>query len=158
MLKINLSAVPVDECISPKQRYHSFAQDISQAMRQNNGGKSKPNAFPFEVSLVRLPPRAANWPFHSHSAQWEFYMIVTGRGKLRTVTGENEVREGDCFAHPPGEPHQIINSGATDLLYYVIADNPVSDACYYPDTGKWSLPGQDKTVRVQPASYFDGEE
>src|ERR1700752_1941887 len=91
MYKINLSAVPVEECKSPKRRFHSFSQDISNAMRQNNGGKSKTKAFPFEVGLVRLPPRAANWPYHSHSAQWEFYMIVTGRGKLRTAAGEIDV-------------------------------------------------------------------
>jgi uncharacterized cupin superfamily protein len=158
MYKINLTAVPVEECKSPKRRFHSFSQDISHAMRQHNGGKSKPNSFPFEVGLVRLPPRAANWPYHSHSAQWEFYMIVTGRGKLRTASGEIEVREGDCFAQPPGEPHQIINSGATDLLYYIIADNPPSDVRHYPDSNKWSLPGDDKTVRIKPAGYFEGEE
>ena len=158
MHKIHLTAVPVDEAVSPKRRYHSFAQDISQAMRQNNGGKTKPNMFPFEVSLVRLPPRAANWPYHWHSAQWEFYMIVAGRGKLRTARAEIQIVEGDCFALAPGEPHQLINSGATDLLYYIIADNPASDVCHYPDSGKWSLPGQEKAVRVQPVSYFEGEE
>jgi uncharacterized cupin superfamily protein len=158
MLKINLTAVPVEENKSPKGRYHLFCQDISQAMRQNNGGKTKPNTWPFEVELVRLPPRATNYPYHSHSAEWEFYMIVGGRGKLRTQSGTVEVREGDCFAHPPGEAHQIINSGATDLLYYVIASNDPSDICHYPDSKKWSLPGEEKPVRVQPMNYYEGEE
>lgn len=158
MLKINLTAVPVEERKSPKGRYHLYGQDISNAMRQNNGGRTKPNTWPFEVELVRLPPSAANWPYHSHSAEWEFYMIVAGRGKLRTTSGTTEVHEGDCFAHPPGEPHQIINSGATDLLYYVIASNAPSDVCHYPDSNKWALPGSDKTVRVQPMNYYEGEE
>jgi uncharacterized cupin superfamily protein len=158
MHKINLTTVPVEESKSPKGRYHSFGQDISQAMRQNNGGRGKPNTWPFEVQLVRLPPRAANWPFHSHSAQWEFYMIVAGRGKLRTESGTVELREGDCVSHAPGEAHQIINSGATDLLYYVIASNAASDVCHFPDSGKWSLPGGDKTVRVEPVNYYEGEE
>ena len=158
MHKINLTAVPVKERKSPKGRYHLFGQDISNAMRQNNGGKTKPNMWPFEVELVRLPPRAVNWPYHSHSAEWEFYIIVAGRGKLRTPSGTIEVREGDSFAHPPGEAHQIINSGATDLLYYVVASNAASDVCYYPDSNKWALPGHDKTVRVQPMNYYEGEE
>ena len=85
-------------------------------------------------------------------------MIVAGRGKLRTESGTVELREGDCVSHGPGEPHQIINSGATDLLYYVIANNVQSDVCHYPDSGKWSLPDEGKTVRVEPASYYDGEE
>jgi uncharacterized cupin superfamily protein len=158
MHKINLSAVPVDETKSPKGRYHCFRQDISQAMQLNNGGKTKPDSWPFEVELVRLPPRAANWPYHSHSTEWEFYMVVAGRGKLRTEAGTTEVREGDCFAHPPNEAHQIVNSGATDLVYYVIASNDPSDICHYPDSKKWGLPGQKKPVRVQPANYYDGEE
>jgi uncharacterized cupin superfamily protein len=158
MNKINLTAVPVEENKSPKGRYHSFGQDISQAMRQNNGGRDKPNNWPFEVELIRLPPRAAHQPYRSHSAVWEFYMIVAGRGKLRTASGAIEVREGDCFAHPPGEAHQIANLGATDLVYYCIASNALSDVCQYPDSGKWSLPGDGKTVRVQPLSFYDGEE
>jgi uncharacterized cupin superfamily protein len=85
-------------------------------------------------------------------------MVVGGRGKLRTQSGAIEMREGDCVAQPPGEAHQIINSGATDLLYYVIASNAASDVRHYPDSGKWSLPGQEKTVRVQPMNYFEGEE
>lgn len=158
MHKINLSAVPVEENKSPKGRFHLFGQDISKAMRLNNGGKNKTNVWPFEVELVRLPPRAANYPYHSHSAEWEFYMIVGGRGKLRTESATIEVREGDCFACPPGEAHQIINSGATDMIYYVIANNAPSDVCHYPDSDKWALPGQDKTVRVQQMNYYDGEE
>ena len=158
MHKINLTAVPIEENKSPKGRYHLFGQDISQAMRQNNGGKTKPNTWPFEVELVRLTPRAANYPYHSHSVEWEFYMIVAGRGKLRTESGTVEVREGECLAHPPGEAHQIINSGATDLVYYIIASNAPSDVCHYPDSDKWSLPGQEKPVRVQQTNYYEGEE
>ena len=94
----------------------------------------------------------------AHSAQWEFYMVVAGRGQVRTPAGKVEVRAGDCFSHPPGEPHQLTNTGATDLIYYVIADNPVSDAWHYPDSHKWKVPGQAKPVRVTPAEYYDGEE
>ena len=34
-----------------------------------------------------VPPRAVNWPYHAHSAQWEFYMLVSGRGQVRTPAG-----------------------------------------------------------------------
>jgi uncharacterized cupin superfamily protein len=60
--------------------------------------------------------------------------------------------------HPPGEAHQLLNTGATDMIYHLITDNPESDACYYPDSDKWSLPGHSRPVRVQPADYYDGEE
>ena len=87
MKKINLATVPVDETKSPKGRFRLFRQDISAAIRAGNGEKSRSAACPFEVELVRLPPRAVNWPYHSHSAQWEFYMIVAGRGQVRTPAG-----------------------------------------------------------------------
>jgi len=158
MKKINLATVPLDETNSPKGRFRLFSQDISAALRLGNGDASRTPRYPFEVELVRLPPRAANWPYHSHSAQWEFYMVVAGRGHVRTPAGNVEVQEGDCLIHPPGEAHQLTNTGATDLVYYVIADNPASDARHYPDSNKWAFPGQSKPVRVTAADYYDGEE
>jgi len=158
MKKINLATVPVDETKSPKGRFRLFTQDISAAIQAGNGEKSRNAPCPFEVELVRLQPRAVNWPYHSHSAQWEFYMIVAGRGQVRTPAGTVAVCEGDCLVHPPGEAHQLTNTGAVDLIYYVIADNPVSDSCHYPDSNKWKFPGQPKPVRVMPAEYYDGEE
>jgi len=127
-------------------------------MRQSNGDRMTGVSFPFEVNLVRLPPRAANGPYRSHSARWVYYQIIIGRGTVRTPQGKTEVREGDCILHPPGEAHQILNTGAVDLVYQLITDNPVSDACYYPDSDKWSLPGHARPVRVRPADYYDGEE
>jgi uncharacterized cupin superfamily protein len=158
MKKINLSAVTTDEWKSPKGRFRRFSQDISRALRAGNGEKSRAATCPFDLELCRLPPRAANWPYHSHSAQWEFYLIISGRGQVRTPDGATEVREGDHFLHPPGEPHQLTNTGATDLIYYVIADNPTSDTRHYPDSNKWALPGQSKPVRVTAAEFYDGEE
>jgi len=32
------------------------------------------------------------------------------------------------------------------------------DVRYYPDTNKWSLPGQPLPVKVLPASAYEGEE
>lgn len=158
MKKINLDAVTVQESRSPKGRFRQFSQDLLSAMRQTNGDRMSGVKFPFDVKLVRLPPRAANGPYRSHSARWVYYQLITGRGVVRTPTGKVDVREGDCIMHPPGEAHQLLNTGATDMIYHLITDNPESDACYYPDSDKWSLPGHTRPVRVQPADYYDGEE
>jgi uncharacterized cupin superfamily protein len=158
MNKINLVEIPVEESRSPKGRYRRFSQDVSGALTKKNGLGRAGLQQPFEIEIVRLPPAAANWPYHSHSAQWETYLIIAGRGHVRTPSGTFLVREGDCMVHPPGEAHQITNTGATDLVYYVIANNVPSDVCHYPDTGKWSLPGVADSVRVQASSYYDGEE
>jgi len=158
MKKINLNAVPVQESRSPKGRFRQFSQDVLSAMRQTNGDRLSGIQFPFDIKLVRLPPRAANGPYRSHSVRWVFYQIISGRGVVRTPGGTNEVREGDCVMHQPGEAHQLLNTGAVDLVYHFITDNPASDACYFPDSNKWSLPGHPKPVRVQPAEFYDGEE
>lgn len=158
MKKINLAAVPVQESRSPKGRFRQFTQDILSAMRQTNGDRMSGVQLPFEVKAVSLPPRVANGPYRSHSARWVYYQIISGRGVVRTPAGTVEVREGDCVMHPPGEAHQLLNTGAVDLVYHSITDNPSHDACYYPDSDKWSLPGHAKPVRVKPADYYDGEE
>jgi len=59
-------------------------------------------------------------------------------------------------------PRKIINSGADDLTYYVIADNPIGEAGYYPDSDKWKVNKSSAADRVvikgDETDYFDGEE
>ena len=40
----------------------------------------------------------------------------------------------------PNEPHQLINNGEEDLVMYVVADNPIGESGYYPDSKKWIVP------------------
>ena len=42
---------------------------------------------------------------------------------------------------------------------YVIADNPVGESFFYPDSGKWGvqLPTR-RLMRSDALDYFDGEE
>jgi uncharacterized cupin superfamily protein len=158
MNRINLADLNAEESASPKGRFHRFRSNIAAALAAKRNGSPAAGHCPFEVELVRVPPRAANWPYHAHSAQWEFYLIVSGRGQVRTPQGRFDIREGDCLLHPPGEAHQLTNTGAVDLVYYVVANNAASDICHYPDSEKWSLPGQPKPVRARAAEYYDGEE
>jgi len=69
---------------------------------------------------------------------------------------------GDAFVFGPDEPHQLSNSGQEDLVYYVIADNPIGESNYYPDSGKWKVNKSSAADRVvvkgQETDYFDGEE
>ena len=61
----------------------------------------------------------------------------------------------------PGEAHQLSASENEDFVYYVIADNPRGDSCYYPDSGKWAVTrelSEELIVKGMEADYFDGEE
>ena len=46
-----------------------------------------------------------------------------------------------------------------DMIVYVVADNPIGDTYYQPDSNKWGVPiPERRCVRSQPVDYFDGEE
>ena len=81
-------------------------------------------------------------PYHSHSAQTEMYVIVAGRGQVRSAEGCMDIGPGDAFVFQPHEPYQMIASATEDLTFYIIADDPPSDSCYYPDSDKWLVPAR----------------
>ena len=70
-----------------------------------------------------------------------------------------DIESGDAFLFKPGEPHQLINDGAQDLIIYVVADNPIGESCYFPDSNKWLVQSPvRKIIRSGDLDYFDGEE
>ena len=114
---------------------------------------------PFDLEFSRIPAGATLCPYHSHSAQWELYVAVSGRVQVRHANGTTEVGPGESFLFAPGEPHQLINTGTEDFVYYCVADNPVGDSCYYPDSNKWHVDKNDSRVYVkgEETYYYDGE-
>ncbi|MBI3853784.1 MAG: cupin domain-containing protein [Verrucomicrobia bacterium] len=159
MKKVNLNDIPWIERKSPKGDYHRFRRDVALAFRSAKTGPKLPPGVPFEVELIRMPPGAKNFPFHSHAAEWEFYLIISGTGKVRAGKVTRSLKPGDCVMNPPGEPHQINNTGREDLLYYVIANNAPADFYHYPDSNKWGVSWDDPpTFRMKAADYYEGEE
>ncbi len=158
MKHTNESEIPCVERRSPGGRFHLFRRHISQALGAPADAPPANGGHPFDVELTKLPPGATNFPFHFHAAQWEFYLIRSGSGELRTSDGMVPIKTGDAFICPPGDAHQIKNTGSEDLVYYVIADNQSADVGYYPDTGKWFIKPQRKCFTLQEADYYAGEE
>jgi uncharacterized cupin superfamily protein len=107
-----------------------------------------------------VPPGASSCPYHAHSGQSELYLVLSGSGKFRSPGGLTDLNSGDAVYCGPGEPHQIINDGEKDLVFYIIADNPVGESCYYPDSDKWGLPENlsGPFLKGIAVGYFDGEE
>ncbi len=144
---------------SPKGDFESYNRSVSlelTAEARHPHGRAK--ARPFEVELVRLAPGKTNCPRHAHSMQWEYYIVISGRGRMLQQDGDEPIpmEPGDHLIQPPGWVHTVQNDGADDLRYYVIADNPVDETCFYPDSGKWYAAG--RVFRMTNADYFDGEE
>lgn len=46
-----------------------------------------------------------------------------------------------------------------DLLLMVVADNPIGESCYYPDSGNWAVESPENAIiRSEKLKYYDGEE
>ena len=122
-------------------------------------GRGCEGSAPFCGGNPRLAPGQTPYPYHSHAAQWEFYHVVSGRGTVRDDAGRTPIEAGDAFIYGPGEPHQLINDSPEDLVIYVVADNPIGESCYYPDSRKWLVRSPERRLlRAEALDYFDGEE
>lgn len=158
MKHIHIDSVPWEEQHSPTRKFHSFCRNVSVGMDAPRNTGLWGGGHPFDVQIRRIPPGAAVCPFHSHLAQSELYVVRAGSGTVRAGEETHAIKTGDVFYHPPGEPHQLINSGNTDLEVMIIADNPPLDVCYYPDSKKWLLRPPGKIFRMVECDYFDGED
>ncbi len=161
MKKVNLNEIEEAERKSPKGKYHKYVKDISIALGRDRESLDLAKRHPFDLALVRIPKGKSYCPYHLHGAETEMYLVVSGRGMVRDESGTTEVEAGDAFLFGPGAAHQLSNEGEEDFVYYVIADNPRGDSCYYPDSGKAVVirEGSEEIIaKVAEADYFEGEE
>src|SRR6266704_1089197 len=166
MRKVNLNEIPEQERKSPKGKFGRASKNISIALGREPESLDLAKRHPFDLALVRIPKGKSLCPYHSHAAESELYLVVSGRCIVRDKDGSTIVTEGDAFFFQPGEAHQLTNAGDEDFVYYVIADNPRSggttgDSCYYPDSGKWAVVKEgsgEVIVKGNETDYFDGEE
>ncbi len=52
---------------------------------------------------------------HTHATNEELYHIIAGKGRMRLAGDTFEVAEGDTIPIPPGQLHQIENTGTVPL-------------------------------------------
>lgn len=157
---VNSNNLAEQEWTSPKGKFGSADAELSIALGLDLTSPDVNRRHPFDVTVCRLRPGRAVCPYHAHAAQWEFYHVLSGTGQVRDAAGFTPVGPGDAFLFRPGEAHQIMNDSAVDLVLYVVADNPPSDACFYPDSEKWLVrsPMGDPVIRSASIDYLDGEE
>ena len=159
MLKINTNDLPELTWASPKGKFGGAGKQVSEALGRDPLSTDLTHRHPFDVEICRLSPGKVLCPYHSHSAQWEFYHVISGRGAVRHQEGTTAIVPGDAFIFKPGEAHQLSNDGGEDLILYVVADNPIGESCYYPDSGKWLVRSPERRLlRGEKLDYYDGEE
>lgn len=159
MLKVNSHDIPEEGWTSPKGKFAGSSRAISEALGRKPLSMDLNERHPFDVEILRIQPGKIPYPHHSHSAQWEFYHVISGTGQARDAAGLTPIKPGDAFIFKPGEPHQFINDGTEDLLIYVVADNPIGESAHYPDSGKWLVRSPERRIlRGEDLEYYDGEE
>lgn len=162
MLKVNSNAVPELTWDSPKGKYGGAGKQISEALGREPESTDLLKRHPFDVEIQRIPAGKFGTSFHSHSAQWEFYHVISGTGTVRHSEGSEPIGPGDAFVFKPGEPHQVGNlnpPGSPDLVMYVVADNPIGESAFMHDSKKWLVKSPARRwIRSDPIDYFDGEE
>jgi uncharacterized cupin superfamily protein len=159
MHKINTNEIEEFTWSSPKGKFAGAGKEVSEELGRKPQSMDLNERHPFDVEILRIPPGKTPYPYHSHSAQWEFYHVISGRGTVRHKDGTTVVVPGDAFLFKPNEPHQIINDQADDLVIYVVANNPIGEHAYFPDSNKWSVSiPERKLLRSESLDYYDGEE
>jgi len=158
MKQIHLDDLAWEAWSSPGGTFHGESRAVSVALGARENTHLGDGGHPFDLEHARLQPGKSGCPFHSHSSQWELYLITAGRGTVRHGPHQREIRAGDAVMHPPGEAHQLINTGDSLLEYLLIADNPPVDVYHYPDSTKWGFRPRGGFFRRTDVDYYVGEE
>jgi uncharacterized cupin superfamily protein len=162
MRKVNLAEITEESWVSPKGKFAGFEKNVSIALGRKDGSTDLRERHPFDVEILRLAPGQTPYPYHSHSAQWELYHVLSGRGLVRHDDGTTPIQNGDAFIFGPGEAHGLSNNGEEDLVLMVIADNPIGESGFYPDSKKWLVRSPKRTLirstTPEGEDYYLGEE
>ena len=159
MRKVNSNDLAELTWSSPKGKFTGAGKQISEELGRKPLSTDLNERHPFDVEVLRSPPGKTPYPYHLHSAQWEFYHVISGTGLVRNTEGTTPIKAGDAFLFKPDEPHQLINNSSDDLIVYVVADNPIGESVYFPDSKKWGVRSPERRLlRSEGLEYYDGEE
>ena len=123
MQKVNIKDVAEETWSSPKGKFGGASKEISIALGRKPFSTDLTERHPFDVELTRIPPGKIPYPYHAHSAQWEFYYVLSGKGVVRHQEGTTAIESGDALIFPPEEPHTFRNDGSEDLLMFARPTN-----------------------------------
>jgi mannose-6-phosphate isomerase-like protein (cupin superfamily) len=112
MHKINTKDIAEMSWSSPKGKFGGAGKEVSEALGRKPESMDINERHPFDVEILRIPPGKIPYPYHSHSAQWEFYHVISGTGIVRHEAGMTPIEAGDAFIFRPGQAHQITNASA----------------------------------------------
>src|SRR5436305_11285807 len=139
MRKVNVKDIEKRVRQSPKGKFGRKMKEISIALGRDPESFDLRKRHPFDLALVSVPKGKTLCPYHSHSAESELYLVISGQGNIRDKDGSTVVTAGDAFFFGSGEAHQLANADVEDFVSYIIADNTRGDSCYYTVSAKFEV-------------------
>lgn len=91
------------------------------------------------ANVTTVPPGKAAFPLHHHRANEEHFFVLSGSGVVRVGSATYPVQAHDYIVSLPGDAdlaHQLVNTGAEDLVYLAISTAVVPEVVGYPDSRK----------------------
>jgi uncharacterized cupin superfamily protein len=89
-------------------------------------------------SLYELEAGDRLWPYHTHHANEEWLLVVSGTPTVRTPEGEQDLSEGDvvCFLRGKEGAHQVSNRTDSPIRILMLSTLLAPDIVEYLDSGK----------------------
>ena len=103
MKKINTNLLAEETWSSPKGKFAGAGKEVSEALGRKPQSTDLQERHPFDVEIVRIAPGKTPYPYHLHSAQWEFYHVISGTGIVRHKDGKTSIEPGDAFLFKPSD-------------------------------------------------------
>jgi mannose-6-phosphate isomerase-like protein (cupin superfamily) len=116
MRKVNTKELAEFAWSSPKGKFAGAGKEISEALGREPASTDLRKRQPFDVEILRIPSGKSPYPYHSHSAQWEYYQVISGRGVVRHADGTSIIETGDAFLFETGKTQQHINDSSQDMI------------------------------------------
>jgi uncharacterized cupin superfamily protein len=113
------------------------------------------------LNHVVLRPDGTGAPPHCHSLEEELFVVLDGAGTLQLWgrgerdPQEHELRTGDVISRPAGSgvAHSL-KAGPRGLTYLAYGTREPGDMCFYPQSGRVSLPGLGIALRSPEIDYL----
>lgn len=87
------------------------------------------------INRTTLAPGKVSSMRHWHTHEDEFVLVLEGEVALRTDSGEQVLRAGECAGFPAGvrDGHQLANRGTVPAVYLEISNRDPEDSAHYSD-------------------------
>ena len=108
-------------------------------------------------NITSVAPGKRAYPFHSHLANEEMFLVLSGSGEIRIGAEVFPIRSGDIIACPAGgayTAHQIVNTGTEELRYFAVSTRHSPEVTEYPDTGRFGVRAQKPGPDGKPAGML----